>query len=197
MSAAAILILAAGASSRMRGGDKIMEEVAGAPLLTVLTTRALAAGSEVFVALPSADHPRAAALSGLDVTIVPVPDAAEGMARSIACGVAALPIDTSGVMLLPADMPELSQADLTAILRAFADGMARHVVRGAATDGTAGHPVVFPARCFDDLSALQGDQGARSILNTETDILNVALPAQHALTDLDTPEEWAAWRAKQ
>jgi hypothetical protein len=25
----------------------------------------------------------------------------------------------------------------------------------------------------------------------------VALPGLHAITDLDTPEDWAAWRARQ
>ncbi|MGH1459366.1 MAG: nucleotidyltransferase family protein [Paracoccaceae bacterium] len=196
MSAAAILILAAGASSRMRGGDKVMEEVGGAPLLTVLAQRALAAGAEVFVALPALTHPRAAALDGLAVTPVPAAEAAMGMARSIAAGVAALPSDCSGVMLLPADMPELTDTDLRAVLDAFAKGLGRLPAQGCAADGTPGHPVVFPARCFAALSALQGDQGARSVLKGEADILHIPLPARHALTDLDTPEDWAAWRAK-
>ena len=196
MSAAAILILAAGASSRMRGGDKVMEEVGGAPLLAALAARALGTGAEVFVALPALTHPRAAALEGLDVTPLPVPEAASGMARSIAAGVAALPSDCSGVMLLPADMPDITEADMRAVLDAFAEGLARLPAQGCAADSTPGHPVVFPARCFADLSALQGDQGAKSVLKAEADVLHIPLPARHALTDLDTPEDWAAWRAK-
>jgi molybdenum cofactor cytidylyltransferase len=46
------------------------------------------------------------------------------------------------------------------------------------------------------LMELTGDQGARAVLQRHADkILYTALPGQHATTDLDTPEAWAAWRA--
>jgi CTP:molybdopterin cytidylyltransferase MocA len=59
-----------------------------------------------------------------------------------------------------------------------------------------GHPVLFPARLRPALLRLKGDQGARDILRTEADqILPLPLPGSRAVTDLDTPEDWAAWRA--
>ncbi len=182
----------------MRGGDKLLELVAGQPLLRLMLWRALdVARGPVICTLPAPDHPRMACLVGLDVTPVMVPDAAEGMGASIRAGIAALPAGCAAVMILPADMPELDSHDLAQMLQA----QARHpdaILRGTAADGRAGHPVIFPARFMAELLACAGDSGARDVLRAHPDtVRGIALPAQHATTDLDTPEDWAAWRAHQ
>lgn len=188
-----ILLLAAGSASRMRGGDKLLEDVAGAPLLATMTRRAKEV-APVIVTLPAHDHPRAAALDGLAATIVPVPDASEGMAASIRAGTRALPASATGVMILPADMPDLTSADLRILANAWRTDPGR-IHRATADDGTPGHPVIFPNSTFNDLATLTGDTGARDILKAQPPRL-VALPGRHATTDLDTPEDWAAWRAR-
>ncbi|MBT9383686.1 nucleotidyltransferase family protein [Pseudooceanicola sp. CBS1P-1] len=186
-----VLLLAAGASSRMRGGDKLLEPVAGQPLLRLMALRALEL-APVIVTLPALDHPRRRALEGLPVTVVPVPEAGEGMAASIRAGVAALG-PAEAVMILPADMPELTAGDLRRVAAGF-DG--RQIRRGA-SGATPGHPVLFPAELFPELSRLSGDQGARPVLRAHAArVVPVALPGRHALTDLDTPEDWSAWRAE-
>lgn len=193
MTVIAILLLAAGASSRMQGRDKLMEDVDGQPLLSQVCRRAALTGLPVFVTVPGTAHPRAAAIG--TATPVPVPDADEGMAASIRRGVAALPEGCGGVMILPADMPEVETQDMLHLAAHF-HGAESPIVRASAEDGTPGHPVLFPSRCFAALQALSGDQGARSLLKQET-VQMVALPGRHALTDLDTPEDWAAWRRRR
>ena len=47
-----ILIPAAGRSSRMRGRDKLLEQVGGIPLLRLRVEAALATGHQVLVTLP-------------------------------------------------------------------------------------------------------------------------------------------------
>ncbi|MFU8864174.1 MAG: nucleotidyltransferase family protein [Rhodobacterales bacterium] len=192
----AILILAAGAASRMRGGDKLREEVAGQPLLRLMLERALAAATgPVLCTLPDAEHPRMACLAGLDVTPVMVPDAAEGMGASIRAGVTALPPDCAAVMILPADLPELDSDDLRRMIAAHEAGPDA-ILRAVDRDGQRGHPVVFPADLFDALKTCHGDSGARDVLRAHSDrIITIPLPAHHATTDLDTPEDWATWRA--
>ena len=189
-----ILILAAGASSRMRGGDKLLELVDGRPQLVRITQFAVETGAKVLVALPPDRPARSAATAG-QAEALPVPDAREGMAASIRAGVARSG-DAAGLMILPADMPELTTADLAAALSAFDAG--RDLIwRCASATGKPGHPVIFPARDFPALAALQGDTGARMVLQAEAPrVTLIALPDQHALTDLDTPEDWAAWREK-
>lgn len=189
-----ILILAAGSSSRMRGGDKLMEEVAGQPQIARIARAALATGLGVTVALPPDRPARGQALAGLGVARVAVPDPAQGMAASLVAGLAAVPAG-AGVLLLLADLPEITGADLERMLEEWrAEPQA--ILRGAAADGTAGHPVCFPPDLREELLALKGDEGARSILVRHRARLRlVPLPDRHATTDLDTPEEWAAWRA--
>jgi CTP:molybdopterin cytidylyltransferase MocA len=44
---------------------------------------------------------------------------------------------------------------------------------------------------------LSGDEGAKRILSQEASRVHlVPLADDRALVDLDTPEDWAAWRAK-
>lgn len=188
----AILILAAGASSRMRGRDKLLEDIEGVRLLSRVVTRAVASGLPVFVALPGPDHPRAKLIG--EAQPVYVADASEGMGASIRAGVAALARGAGAVMILPADMPDITTADMEAMRDAFR-AAPNQVHRATAADGTPGHPVVFPARLFPALMALQGDAGARAVLRDEAVNL-VPLPGRHALIDLDTPEDFAEWRAR-
>jgi len=191
MSKIAILLLAAGASARMRGRDKLMEDIEGAPLLSLICSRAAQTELPCYVTLPSPTHPRSSATGCAQV--IPVPNAAEGMAASIRTGIAALPPTIDAVMILPCDMPELQTQDLLDLAAHF-QGPDGPVLRATASDGTPGHPVLFPRRCFQALSKISGDQGARAVLQGQK-LQLVALPGQRAVTDLDTPEAWARWRA--
>ena len=189
----AILILAAGAASRMRGADKLLEPVDGVPLLTRIARAALATGLPVTVALAPDRPARRAALNGLAVTPVTVPDPGLGMAASLVAGLAAMP--PGPVMLLLADLPEITAEDLRAVLQAAATAP-QLIHRGTAADGTPGHPVLFPPWARAEMAALQGDEGARGLLRRHADrVRPVPLPGRHATTDLDTPEDWAAFRA--
>lgn len=190
-----ILIPAAGASARMQGRDKLLEEIDTVPLLRRTALRAGKTGAPVIVVLPRDRPGRLASLGGLDLTIPDPIDATEGMAASIRAGIAALPDNATGVMILLADLPDLTAQDLSLLIGRFETAPDR-IHRATAADGTPGHPVIFPARCFADLARVTGDDGARSVLTGEA-IRHVALPGRHAVTDLDTPEAWAAWRAQR
>lgn len=191
----AILIPAAGASSRMRGRDKLLEEVDGAPLLRRQAQRAMATGCHVTVTLPDHDHPRAEALAGLAVQIVAVPDAATGMSASLRRAVAHLPRGLTALVVLPADMPEIDTDDLQTVIEGFRATPFPMLQQATAEDGTPGHPVLFPADCFPALAQLTGDTGARDVLQANAHRLRrVSTPGRRALVDLDTPEAWAAWR---
>jgi len=175
----------------MRGRDKLLEPVAGEALLRRQALAALSVGERVVVTLGPDQPLRAAALEGLALEVLPVPEAAEGMAASIRAGAAAA--KGAALLLMLADMPEIGAGDLAALIAAHRAAPDR-VVRAAAEDGTPGHPVLFPARMLAGLAGLRGDQGARELLRGEAPV-RVALPGRRALVDLDTPEDWGAWRA--
>ena len=192
--AVAALILAAGAGRRMRGRDKLLERVDGGPLLRAVATAALDGGAApVVVVLPPDAPARVAALDGLPVEVVAAADWAEGMAASLRAGVGALGPRAAGAVVLLGDMPEVRAADVARVIAAFDPAAGRGIVRAVAEDGTPGHPVLFGRRHFAALGQLAGDAGARALLATAAGVATVTVPG--AAVDLDTPEEWAAWRA--
>ncbi len=191
MTAGTIALLAAGFSSRMRGGDKLLETVDGTALLRLLATRGLAAGWPVAVTLPPGGAARRAALRGLPLDRLEVPDAATGMAASFRRLAAALP---GPLLVMLADMPEIETEDLRRFIAAHEAAPGR-VLRATAASGRPGQPVLFPARLVPALAELEGDEGARSLL-TDEEVVAIPLQGDRAITDLDTPEAWAAWRAR-
>jgi len=185
----------------MRGRDKLLEDVGGTPLLARQVRVALSTGAFVGVTFdPGGPPARLTALSLVAdprIMAIPVPNAAEGMSASLARG--AVAADTlggdaapGGIMVLPADMPEIDAEDLKKLCAAF-ETAPDQIVRAVSSDGTPGHPVIFPRRCFAALAVLTGDAGARSVLEGE-EVTLVPLAGNHATLDLDTPEDWAAWR---
>jgi CTP:molybdopterin cytidylyltransferase MocA len=194
MGGVAILIPAAGASSRMRGKDKLLETVRGQPLLRDRVTLALGTGCAVAVTLPPEAAARRAALDGLNVTLLPVHDAATGMSASLRAGADwAMATGAAALIVLLPDLPDLTESDMSLMLQA---NDSETIFRACDMDGTPGHPVILPARLLPELTQITGDTGARGLLRAHP-VTPVPLPGQHATTDLDTPEAWAAWRAAQ
>ncbi|MBY4892335.1 nucleotidyltransferase family protein [Rhodobacteraceae bacterium N5(2021)] len=186
-----IVLLAAGTSSRMRGADKLLESVDDQPLLRLMAKRCVKAGPTRIVLGP--DQPnRRAALDGIDVEIVEA-EGTDGMAASLRAGVSGL--KNQSVMIALADMPEITASDLHLLFSLHDQGLSP-IIQAAGEDGTPGQPVVFAPKYLKHLGKLQGDEGARSILKAHArDVALIPLKGDRATTDLDTPEDWATWRA--
>ena len=113
---------------------------------------------------------------------------------SLRTGLGAMP--DGPVMILLADLPEITSQDLATLVAASREAPDR-ICRAASASGVPGHPVVFPARHRTALLAGRGDHGARDLLRAEArQVILVPLPGDHATTDLDTPEDWAGWRSR-
>ncbi|MCX7559947.1 nucleotidyltransferase family protein [Sulfitobacter sp. F26204] len=191
-----IIILAAGASSRMRGRDKLLEDIDGMPLLRrqALKAKAVTLGP-VLVTLPAVPHARYDVIDDLALQPVPVQDAAEGMGASLRSAFAALPAQTTCAMLLLGDLPDVTAEDLEKIADAVDLGNDTLVWRGATLQGAPGHPIVFHHSLFPAFANLCGDRGGQDILrHAEGRIALIPLEGDRARRDLDTPEDWKAWR---
>jgi CTP:molybdopterin cytidylyltransferase MocA len=103
-------------------------------------------------------------------------------------------LGADALLLLLADMSEIEADDLRALLSAAARADGGTVVRAATGDGRPGHPVVFLRDQFDRLRRLKGDTGAREVIANADAVHLVPLAGDRALVDLDTPEQWDAWR---
>ncbi len=178
----------------MRGTDKLLQSVGGRPLIAHVALTAVATGCPVSITLDATSTARTRALAGVPVRQIFVPEPDRGMTASLQAGLAALPPDAA-VMVLLGDMPDLTTADLHTLL-ALSRAEPDLILRACATDGPPGHPVLFPPWIRPEIAALQGDPGPRAVLQRHANRLRmVPLPGLRATTDLDTPEDWAAWRA--
>lgn len=193
------VLLAAGGSTRMRGADKLLETVGSQTLLGHVAGEIAGAGIDQTVAvIRPGDTDRRKALAASGAKIVENPRAPEGMATSLGAGISALDQGVDAALIVLGDMPEIRAVDLDRLIAAFDPGEGRAIVRAVSPEGRPGHPVLFGKRFFEGLRALEGDRGARKIVAEHPEfVVDVVLPGARATVDLDTPEAWAEWRARQ
>jgi len=109
-------------------------------------------------------------------------DAEHGMGASLACGVRATAAAAGWIVTL-ADMPAVRASTIAAVLAALDAGAASAAPH---FEGRRGHPVGFARDCYDELIALRGDQGARSVLRAHPPtVIDVDDPG--CLYDIDMP----------
>lgn len=203
----AAIVLAAGASRRMgRARNKLLESVAGRPMIAWPVAAFLDAGIErVTVALGhEADAVREALASfGDTLDFVTCPDWREGMGRTIASAVAGgavlgsdrAALTWEGLFLSVGDLPGLRAEVVLRLIEA----RAREARSAASLDdgiwvptaaGRRGHPVLFGAAHADRLVALQGDVGARELIRAAgARVRAVEVGTDAILHDVDTPED--------
>jgi molybdenum cofactor cytidylyltransferase len=185
-----VLVLAAGQSSRMRGRDKLAELVGGIPQLTRITQAACSVSPSVYVALTPQ---RMGLIKDLPAIPLMLAESAEGMGGTLRAGVACLP-DCTHFMLLLADMPDMTAQDMRRVIAAVGTAPDACIWRGATAAGQPGHPILFDAKLRPQFATLHGDSGGEAIVRPLRD-QTCLIPLPHARTDLDTPEDWARWRA--
>jgi molybdenum cofactor cytidylyltransferase len=115
---------------------------------------------------------------------------AEGLGTSIAAGACALHPDTNGVFIALGDMPEIGPE----VYRTLAGKFTQRSIIVPLHKGARGHPVLFCKSHSPELSALSGDEGARSLLRRHARcIAEVETANPGVLRDVDTREDFE-WR---
>lgn len=196
----AALVLAAGASRRMRGPNKLLAALDGRPIVAHVAGAALASRADEVVVVTGRDAAEveralaggASARADRAPTFAHNPDADGGLSSSLRRGLAALGATTDGALVCLGDMPWLRAAHLDALIGAFAADRARPICVPV-HDGRRGNPVLWPARHFAALSALEGDTGGRALLGAlaaEVCAVPIADAAIHR--DVDAPEDLPA-----
>lgn len=180
------VVLAAGRSSRMGGPNKLLALFDGRPLVRLTAERALSSRVAGTVVVTGHQEERVrAALSGLSVTMVRNDDFASGLASSLKAGIAALPAEATGALILLGDMPGVAGADLERLVAAFQAAGGTSAVR-ATHLGKRGNPVLLPRALFASVSMLEGDTGARHLVEGSA-VVDVEI-GEGASIDVDTPD---------
>jgi molybdenum cofactor cytidylyltransferase len=185
----AAIVLAAGRSTRMGGPNKLLAEIGGRPLVRIAVEQALASRAKPVIVVTGHERERVeAALKGLPVQFVHNPDFAVGLGGSVRTGIAAVPAAADGAIVCLGDMPQVDAALIDRLITAFAPEQGALAVMPT-IDGQRGNPVLWSRRFFPDLMAIEGDVGARNLINRYGEaVVEVPVTGKGALVDVDTPE---------
>ena len=185
----AALVMAAGRGTRFGAGpddSKVLALLEGRPLVRGVAEIALASrAATVLVVAGQAAARVEAALAGLTVHLVHNADYASGMAGSVKVGVAALPADIDGVLVLLGDMPRVAVATLEALIAAFEDAPAPPDAVVPIHEGQRGNPVLLGRALFGEVTTLEGDAGARKLLAGRV-VVECEVRDPGVLVDVDT-----------
>ena len=188
-----VLLLCGGRASRF-GSEKLLVPVKrrGETLpMAALSARSAieGAGNALAVVPPRADKLREV-LAKAGCEILESEATARGLGASLAAGVARSR-DAEGWIVALGDMPFIEAATFASILAALRSGslVAAPVDR---TTNARGHPVGFSARLREDLLALDGDEGARSVVERHRHQVTLIPVDDDGITlDIDTPGDLA------
>jgi molybdenum cofactor cytidylyltransferase len=159
------------------GGEQVV--VASArKLLAVLDT--------VIAVVPTSDGGVGALLSSLGCEVTVCPDADTGMAASLAHAIRhSLPHSPDAWLVALGDMPHVAPSTLSALADALAGGA---TIAVPVMDGRRGNPVGFGRVHLEALLALNGDQGARGLLQTCA-VTEIPVADPGIFHDIDTPAD--------
>lgn len=185
------LLLAAGRSTRMGGPNKLLARLGGDALVRRAASAMAAApldGTVCVVGHQAAEVRRA--LEGLDLQFADNSDFAAGLSTSLKVGIAAVPREAAGILICLGDMPAVASSDLARMVEAFRAAGGASVVR-ATHNGKRGNPVLLPASLFPAIATIEGDTGARHIIEAgEAPVVDLEIGAAASL-DVDTPQDLA------
>ena len=194
MSETALILLAAGSSTRM-GSPKQLLDFHGSPLIVHAAQTALAAGCHpVIVVLGAHESAIRPVLADLDVKIVVNERWEAGMGTSIQTGLHELgQASVSGAILSLADQPFVTSDYLRRL-------MEKHAETGSAIiasrySGTVGVPVYFARSAFPSLMNLKPQEGCKGVILRAAESAGL-VDCPEAEIDIDTPEDYARSRNK-
>ena len=185
----AAILLAAGRSSRMAPHHKLLiPGPDGRPMVARAADALLASGARpIIVVLGHRAEEVRAALGDRPLGYTLAPDYAQGLSASLRAGLAALPPDTPAALVALADMPGLDAPLVDALIAAHADGAA---IVAPTHQGQLGNPVLWDRAFFPAIAQLEGDRGARPILEAHRgELRTLEQPTDACLIDVDAPEQ--------
>jgi len=190
----AAIVLAAGASRRF-GSDKLLHPVTRHGVTLPLAAHSLLPWLETFghatvVVRPTAEafcreiETALGATRSAAIRWVVCEDAVQGMAASLACGVRANR-DAAAWLIGLADMPAVPSAAIAGVRNALLAGAG---LAAPQCDGRRGHPVGFASHYCKELLELQGDAGARHLLERDiSNVVHIKTRDDGVFADIDIP----------
>ncbi|MDC1141706.1 nucleotidyltransferase family protein [Planctomycetota bacterium] len=188
----AVVILAAGDSTRM-GSPKALLDWHGQPLLRHVLDTAKRAGCSKFVVVLGRDAELIQAnvdLSGVQVVVNQNPD--DGQISSLKYGLQALDYSLDCVVCWPVDCPLIQAGDINALINSYIESRhARQRIFIPTHNGDRGHPMLIDTCLRPDFLTLPKTKNARDLINGLHKFTSeVPVDSAGVLVDIDTPEQY-------
>lgn len=180
------ILLAAGKSTRF-GANKLLHPLSDGTPLVVAALRHLQQGvDEVITVVRADDAELMQRLAQEQARLVVCAEAERGMGTSLACGVRATS-QADGWLVALGDMPHIPPGVVARLGDRLRNGAA---IVAPIHNGRRGHPVGFHREFLEPLCKLDGDSGARAILEANAARLELVVSdSAGVLWDIDTPED--------
>lgn len=192
------VVLAAGMSRRMGQPKVLMPWVGQRTIIEHILDQLILARVDHIVVVTG--HYRAEVEARAAILGVPTvfnPDYAEGeMLSSLKVGLAALPPQVAGALVVLGDQPRIQPRIVGQIMMAYAEGKGCLVV--PSYEMKRGHPILVDRRYWAELQALSANESLRTLLQAHaSEIAYVTVDTDSVLRDVDTPDDYAQerWRA--
>lgn len=169
------LLLAAGGSRRF-GSQKLVAALNDVPLVRYAAQALAQVTDELIVVVGSDAAAVTRALDGINARVVENAEWEQGLSTSIRRGVQAAASNTTALLIALGDEPRVSGTVSRSVISAWRETGRPIVVARYA--GESGHPVLFDASVFAELTALDGDRGAKRVIDR--------LPERVAYVDIAT-----------
>lgn len=185
------IVLAAGASSRMGGPNKLLLPVEGRPMVRLVVGRVLEAGAWPVLVVTGRDAPDVRdACSGLPVRFVHNDAFTGPTSGSLHAGLAALGDDTDAALVMLADMPRVGVDMLRDVVHAV---RRRDVPLAVSRYGDVlAPPLAFRRALWPELLAWHGEGCGKAVVRAHEHEATMLDRPMAALQDVDTPDDYAS-----
>ncbi|WP_323192299.1 nucleotidyltransferase family protein [Halostella sp. PRR32] len=180
------VLLAAGRGTRFEGGNKLLADVDGSPIVRRAAQTLCQSSVHEVVAVVGHEAARVTeALDGLDLSVRHNDSYAAGQSTSVRTGIdAARDADWDAVLFALGDMPFVRPSTVDALRTAYASG--EGTIVAPAYEGKRGNPVLFGRQHYDGLSDVSGDRGGRHLIETRDDAVLVDVDDSGVRSDVDS-----------
>lgn len=169
---------------------KLLAKLAGIPMIVRVVDVLLESSVDsVTVVIGNRADEIQALLQGCSVEVVLNPLYEKGLSESLKCGFSSLSADTSGALVVLADMPLVDRNTIEALLAAFRVAPEQGIVVPI-QDQRIGNPVIWSMHYLPEIMLLEGDRGARKLLDRFSDkVMTVNVEGDAVFFDIDTPAD--------
>lgn len=189
----AILVLAAGKSSRMKDIKQLLKINGKTLLENTLETAKSVFSKNIYCVLGANAEKIKKETNTKNIQFLYNKNFENGLSSSIVAGINHFKNEKllfDGVLILLADQPEVDREYLANLATAFRENKEKIIASNY--NQKTGVPAIFPNQYFKKLMLLSGDKGAKVFLKNHLSE-TIILKRRQSFKDIDTPEDYQSY----